>query len=234
MTDLAGRGTAAFVGAAVGDALGWPQEDRSSNVDRKIPTPSMAFRSWRRRGGGRFNAYEEVIGPGEYSDDTQMICAVARSLTAGDDAWHDWLTGVELPAFSFYQRGGGRALLAACRAWSVGVAPWESHREADTGTYFRAGGNGGAMRVLPHALAAAAAGRPVNITDVFRDVVSTHGHPRAAVGAVVQAVALRSALTVEGTLGYGDLIDVLLDDPSCWTSLPEEHAMPGGWLVVRR
>lgn len=229
MTELSDRGVAAFVGAAVGDALGWPQENRSSNVDRTMPSPMMTFRRWRRRGGGRFNAYEETIGSGEYSDDTQMSCAVARSLTKGS-AWYDWLTRVELPHFPIYQRGGGKALLAACRAWSAGVAPWQPHRETDAGSYFAAGGNGGAMRVLPHALAAAAADRPVSKADVLRDTVTTHGHPRAVIGALVQAVALRTALTVVETLGYGQLIDALLDDPAAWAALPELDEMPAGWL----
>jgi ADP-ribosylglycohydrolase/predicted enzyme related to lactoylglutathione lyase len=232
MADLSDRGVAAFVGAAVGDALGWPQENRSSNVDRKMPPPAMAFRSWLRRGGGRFNAYEEVIAAGEYSDDTQMILAGARSLTKGELAWSEWLTGVELPAFSVYQRGGGRALLAACRAWAAGVAPWQPHRDTDPSSYFNAGGNGGAMRVLPHALAAAAAGDPISTNNVFCDAVATHGHPRAVVGALVQAVAIRTALTVNGTLGYGELLDVLLDNPAAWATVPEEDAMPTGWLAA--
>jgi ADP-ribosylglycohydrolase/predicted enzyme related to lactoylglutathione lyase len=233
VTELFDRGVAAFVGAAIGDALGWPQENRSSNVDRTIPQPAMTFRSWRRRGGGRFNSYEEAIGAGEYSDDTQMICVSARSLTRREGEWYDWLTRVELPTFPVYQRGGGRALLAACRAWGIGVSPWQPHRETDPSSYFNAGGNGGAMRVLPHALAAAAAGRPIAGGNVFRDVTATHGHPRAIVGALVHGVALWTALRIKGTLAYGELIDALLDEPAAWAIVPEVDVSSSGWLTAR-
>jgi len=229
MTDLAARAAGAFLGAAVGDALGWPQENRSSNVDLKAPTPAMAFRSWQRRSGGRFTPYEEEISAGDYSDDTQMLCAVARSVARGP-SWYEWLTAVELPAFAVYQRGAGRSLLAACRAWTAGVPPWDPHKSTNPGVYFNAGGNGGAMRVLPHAIAAAAEGRAVDKDRLFRDVTATHGHPRAALGAAVQAAALHAGLNVDHTLGYGELIEALLDRTDVWASLPQAELMPSGWL----
>jgi ADP-ribosylglycohydrolase/predicted enzyme related to lactoylglutathione lyase len=233
VADLVERGAAAFLAAAVGDALGWPQENRSSIVDRKVPSPSMSFRAWRRRSGNRFSPYEEVIGAGEYSDDTQMICSVARSFAGSGPRWYDQLTGSELPAFPLYQRGAGRALLEACRSWAAGVPPWVRHSSNDPKSYYGAGGNGGAMRVLPHALNAAAADSPVSVNDVFRDVTATHGHLRAIVGAFVQAVALRTALLVGGTLGYGELLEALLDDPKPWATPPDAESMPEGWLAAR-
>lgn len=82
------RAKGALLGAAVGDALGWPQEDRSQRIDQNRSCPSAkasrSFVSWRRRSGGRFYAHEEVIKAGEYSDDTQLILATARSLLFKD------------------------------------------------------------------------------------------------------------------------------------------------------
>ena len=231
MSDVTSRATAAFLGAAVGDALGWPQENRSSNVDRKTPQPSMAFRAWLRRSGGRFNAYDEPVAAGTYSDDTQMICAVARSLLRGS-AWHEWLTAVELPSFPIYQRGAGRALLAASRAWSAGVPPWQEHKATEPRAYFEAGGNGGAMRILPHVVAAVGAGRPLGVNALFRDVGASHGHPRASVGAALHAAALHMSLTMGGTLGYGELIQSLLDDSSQWATIPDLKSMPEGWVAA--
>jgi ADP-ribosylglycohydrolase/predicted enzyme related to lactoylglutathione lyase len=230
MTDLSTRATAAFLGAAVGDALGWPQENRSSNVDRKAPQPSMAFRAWMRRSGGRFNPYEEPVAAGAYSDDTQMICAVARSLLQGR-TWNDWLTAVEMPSFRLYQRGAGRALLAGCRAWSAGVPPWREHKTTNPNAYFEAGGNGGAMRILPHVVTAVGAGRQLEVCVLFRDVVASHGHPRASVGAALHAAALHMSLSMGGTLGYGELIQALLDDSSQWATVPDHESMPDGWLA---
>ncbi len=229
MTDLAARAAAAFLGAAVGDALGWPQENRSSNIDRKAPAPAMTFRSWWRRGGGRFSPYEEEIHAGCHSDDTQMLCAVARSLARGP-SWYEWLTGVELPIFPLYQRGAGRALLSACRAWAAGVPPWEPGKSTNPSAYFAAGGNGGAMRILPHALVAAAEDRAVDVDRVFCDVAATHGHPRASLGAALQAAALHAGLNFDRTLGYGELIEMLLDRTDIWASMPRVERMPAGWL----
>src|SRR5258708_37818829 len=92
----------AFVSAAVGDALGWPQEARSNIVGgqkaRDVP-PQPRFRSWRRNSGTQYARYQETIEAGEYSDDTQLLLAVARSCLTGRN-WLTWLTRVELPAWT--------------------------------------------------------------------------------------------------------------------------------------
>ena len=101
----------AFLGAAVGDALGWPNEMPARRVrgsnggDASLRT---GFETWRRRSGGRFMPHEEVIRAGEYSDDTQLLLCSARSLLRGG-AWLDHLVSKELPTWRLYQRGGGGA-----------------------------------------------------------------------------------------------------------------------------
>jgi len=83
----------ALLGVAVGDALGWPQEDRSNIVGgarARDVEPQAAFRAWRRAAGTQYARYEEPVREGEYSDDTQLMLAVARACLQGD-AWLHWL-----------------------------------------------------------------------------------------------------------------------------------------------
>ena len=108
----------AFLAFAAGDALGWPQEmPRSVRGGPVGGSPSLEFRTWTRRSGGRFRPYDEVIGAGEYSDDTQLTLAVARSRTNhGADWWRAFMR-VELPRWTIYERGGGGATKRAAQAW---------------------------------------------------------------------------------------------------------------------
>ena len=70
------RAEAAMLAAAVGDALGWPQENRASRVGgRRGVEPELEFSEWRRREGGSYAPHEETIAAGTYSDDTQLILA---------------------------------------------------------------------------------------------------------------------------------------------------------------
>ena len=81
-----------FLGAAVGDALGWPQEARGGLVggqterDRATPSGGVS-RLVRARGPTHSNRYRDPVRPGEYSDDTQLLLATARSCLAGDRWW---------------------------------------------------------------------------------------------------------------------------------------------------
>ncbi len=219
-------------GAAAGDALGWPQELRSSIVGgqkaKDTLSPQPHYRDWERYAGSRFSGkYRDPVGRGQYSDDTQLLCAVGRSLLSGDE-WYERLTRVELPAWKVYQRGGGGAVLRAATAWAEGRAPWvtgKSARQRESVEQYRnAGANGVAMRIAPHV---------VWWTDdqdlavnVLRDGLATHGHPRALVGALLYAGALRAALRSKETLQYGGLIessrDALADDQWAASLLPPE------------
>lgn len=224
MTDLRRvdpvRADGLLLGAAVGDALGWPQEDRSSiiggNKARQVE-PAMQFRSWRRHGGTQYQRYVELIGEGEYSDDTQLLAATARACLRGKD-WLDWLRRVELPMWPLYQRGGGAAVLRSSRAWSEGRAPWQGSAQkarALASSYFQAGANGVAMRIAPHVVVTAGDPTPERLlARCLMDGLSTHGHPRAHIGGLVYALAVRTALTQEDTLGYGTLLESVLSEPT--------------------
>ncbi len=237
--DITYRSGGIFLGAAVGDALGWPQEQRSGIVGGKSARevdPEPRFRAWKRYTGSQFLKYVENVTPGTYSDDTQLLCAVARSNLSDD--WYSWLTKLELPFWLNYQRGGGGATIRAARAWSSGQPPWSqadqpknakrNHRLA----YFQAGGNGVAMRIAPHAVATIYDKPDELVARVVKDGITTHGHPRALVGAAVFAIAVRHLILQEGTLQYGDLLNSVIHEPSWQEGGTAFRDVPSEWLLA--
>lgn len=223
------RAIAAFLGAAIGDALGWPFEGRADDA----PNPrdwDGKFLAWKKRSGSRYALWWEQVKPGEYSDDTQLILAVARARAIGEDWWRHFAR-VELPFWTCYERGGGGATKRAANSWLSGVAPWDSSAKDVAVRYFEAGGNGAAMRVLPHCVAHASDDDFSSLAaDVLADAVTTHGHPRALVGALIFAYIVWSAFKRVGVLEYADLIRRCLDDASVWGALPDiSHRWPS-WL----
>ncbi|MFD3310266.1 ADP-ribosylglycohydrolase family protein [Streptomyces sp. NPDC058694] len=201
-----------FLGAAVGDALGWPQEVRGGLVggqkERDRATPRPEFQSWTRYAGHYSRRYRDPVHAGEYSDDTQLLLATARSCLAGE-RWWERLTKVELPTWPLYQRGGGGAVLAAAASWADGRPPWlqdgPARAQAVEKRYRDAGANGVAMRIAPHVLWAETSDDLIR--RIVLDGIATHGHPRALVGALVYAFALRDAASSRTTHGFGDSVE---------------------------
>ncbi len=226
---LESKAIAAFLAFASGDALGWPQEDRSRALGPTSAKPSSAFRSWRRIAGGRFWAHEDEIGAGEYSDDTQLMAAVSRALLTGE-TWWGRLVSTELPLWLAYERGGGRATKVAARSWEQGIAPWQLDKTDKRARYFDAGGNGVAMRALPHAVRHARRDdAALLVTDVFADGVATHGHPRALVGASIYALAAWWLLRRSRTLAFGQLLTFLVQNQRTWAMVPPLGNGFAGW-----
>ncbi|KJE20118.1 ADP-ribosylglycohydrolase [Frankia torreyi] len=217
----------AFLGAAAGDALGWPQERREQVrlPGERDPLPGE-FAPWTRVAGGRFRPRLEPVNSGEYSDDTQLLLCVARARLSGGARWLDQLRDVELPTWLLYERGGGAAVKRASRSWASGVAPW-SNKDSDR--YFDAGANGVAMRVAPHALDARTQSRQIALDDAFSDGILTHGHPRALIGARLHVQAVWNLTRLDHSLGYGALIDDLIDDKQ-WAELPSHSVVPEDWV----
>lgn len=222
----------AFLGAAIGDALGWPQERRAA---RRRPLPRLkaarvAFESWFWRGGGRFNSYAERIEPGEYSDDTQLLLATARCLRYGK-RWQEAFYYQELPIWLLYERGGGSATKAAAEAWAQGKPPWlvlGAPQGAKDVKYFEAGGNGAAMRILPHAVVGGRTREEMQ-HDVLVNAIATHGHPRALVGALLYADAAWLACRLARPLPYGVLVDSLLEVADSWHEACRWLTEISGW-----
>ncbi len=228
------RAEGAFLAFAAGDALGWPQEMRRNVRSGAHGTsPRIEFQTWTRRRGGRYRPFDETIGAGEYSDDTQLTLAVARSRTNhGDDWWKAFML-VELPRWTIYERGGGGATKRAAQAWVAGRPPWQSGKADVVRRYFDAGGNGVAMRVLPHALFLAGDADPTALVrDVVRDGTATHGHPRALVGAAACAYAAWTLVRRSRTLGFGELLDLLIDERDGWGTYPDLGRGGEAWSTV--
>ena len=224
------KAVGAFVGVAAGDALGWPQEiPRKTLGSNARPDPSEQFREWMRRVGWRGAARIERVRHGEYSDDTQLTLAVARSRLVGRDEWLRTFTRTELPLWTLYERGGGGATKRAAASWLKGVPPWSKAGLCER--YFEAGGNGVAMRVIPHAVSYAGSSAPDQlIRDVVADGVSTHGHPRALVGAAANAFAAWWLLRVERTVNYGELLEVVRENSSVWGTFAATEGCESEWF----
>lgn len=211
--------TGALIGAAIGDALGWPNEQNSKNI-RKNRNSIRTYVEWNRRAGGKYWPHEEKICAGEYSDDTQLIIATARSLLRGRQ-WSNFFRQAELPAWLKYERGGGGATKRAAQKWANNMSPWDekSNSPLEIKDYFMAGGNGVAMRILPHIFR-----NEENAEKIMEQVVLngmyTHGHPRALIGAMLYAMAVRTLIQQDVVLSYGELIDVLIEEKQ-WSKLPE-------------
>lgn len=221
----------ALLALAAGDALGWPQEFPRNVCGKVQSEPAhIEFEAWTRRSGGRYQPFEEVIRAGDYSDDTQLTLAVARCRINHGSAWWTALTRLELPLWPLYERGGGGATKRAASAWAGGHPPWRSNKENSIRQYFDAGGNGVAMRVLPHALFLSEQDCPDALMhDVVRDGITTHGHPRALIGATVYAYAAWSLARRRDTLGFGELLELLLDEAHVWGKYPQSDRDGRPW-----
>lgn len=227
------RAIAAFLGAAVGDALGWPFEGRAAG---KLDATKWdgQFVHWRKRSGSRFSPRWERIDAGAYSDDTQLILAISRS-RANERNWWEHFARVELPFWTCYERGGGGATKRAANSWLGGVAPWDSEAKDVAKRYFEAGGNGAAMRVLPHCVSHA---RDDDFSalakDILADGVITHGHPRALVGALTFGYILWKSFKRVGTLDYGSLLRQCLEEVDAWGTFPDiSHQWPS-WFPAAK
>ena len=77
------------------------------------------------------------------------------------------------------------------------------------------------MRVVPHAILSAEQDESTNLLkDIDLDGISTHGHPRALIGARVYGYATWLLLRRTTTLGFGELVDELTSTTSDWGRPP--------------
>jgi ADP-ribosylglycohydrolase len=188
-----------MVFSAVGDALGWPTEFLERKAGRRPPftLPLRDFVSWQKFVGGRWWGYLDDIGRGEYSDDTQLALAVARSISSTGDFEPERFAYSELPLWLHYERGGGRSVKTAARALVRPKIDWlHNFYKQGAADYRTAGANGAAMRSLPIALVSSGNERRL-VRDSFFNSVITHGHPRAILGTILFGLAVRHSLLEE-------------------------------------
>lgn len=213
----------AMLGTAIGDALGWPNEPRAKNKSKKDQI-NDGFIKWVRNDRNP-RWHQETIYPGEYSDDTQMTLSIARSILTGN--WEEFFSKKELPFWLNYERGGGGALLKAAKSYKNGISPWENRFSKD---YFNAGGNGAAMRILPHVISFAnRENTHALMIEILKNTLITHGHPRAFLGATCYGYLLNYILRKNSVLEYGELVDVAINGQEIWGKIPDDISL-NNWL----
>jgi ADP-ribosyl-[dinitrogen reductase] hydrolase len=183
------RALGAFIGLAVGDALGTTLEFEAR--DRKPPIYDMV-------GGGPFD-----LKPGQWTDDTSMALCLADSLIACDGLDERDL----MERFCRWYQGGENSCTGGC--FDIGIttrSALEHFRQTDDPiagpTDARTAGNGSIMRLAPAAL------RYWNAPELLREAsrrqsYTTHGANEAVDGC--EALSAVLAALIEGT----PLTDVL-------------------------
>lgn len=187
--------------AAIGDALGWMTEFEKSKdtLRKKFGSDYInTFHNWEKNVGGRFHGYVDKLKAGSYSDDTQLLLSVARSIKSDGFVDQQYFAKKELPEWLLYSRGAGRTIKNAARKIERKSAQWNKNfftfkAGKTTIDYRESGANGAAMRILPISLANF--GEPDKIKEeIFGNSIITHGHPRAILGAMLYGYSINTIL----------------------------------------
>lgn len=189
--------------SAIGDALGWITEFEKSpqSLKEKFGTEKIdKFYPWKKTVGGRFYGYIDNIKAGSYSDDTQLLLAVARSIKADGSLDHNHFAKVELANWLDYARGGGRTVKTAADKIQRKSVQWFNNFynfkvNGENSDYRQSGANGAAMRVLPIALANLGDIEKIK-EEIFCNSIITHGHPRALLGAMLYGYAVNQIIVI--------------------------------------
>lgn len=183
--------------SAIGDALGWITEfeKNTQSLKNKFGTERIeSFHTWKKQVGGKYYGFIDTIKAGSYSDDTQLLLAVARSIEEDGSVNHNYFAKDELANWLYYARGGGRTVKTAAKKIQRKSVKWFNNFynykvNGENYDYKQSGANGAAMRVLPIALANL--GKPEKIKEeIFCNSIITHGHPRAILGAMLYGFAI--------------------------------------------
>jgi ADP-ribosylglycohydrolase len=198
--------------SAVGDALGWPTEFLKPDGRRNHPydLPIRDFVQWRKVVGGKWWGYEDEIAPGQYSDDTQLMLAVARCISETGEFQPELFAYEEFPLWLHYQCGGGSSVKTAARKLIGKKASWlKNFYRVGELNYKNAGANGAAMRNLAISLANIDR-EPQLIKDSFFNTLISHGHPRAILGTILFGLSVRYLITTS-QLSRSEMISYLRD-----------------------
>lgn len=187
--------------SAIGDALGWITEFEKSqqSLKEKFGTERIEnFYAWKKTVGGRFYGFIDTIKAGSYSDDTQLLLAVARSIKKDGNLDHNYFAKTELANWLDYARGGGRTVKTAADKISRKSIKWFNNFysfkvNGENYDYKQSGANGAAMRVLPIALANLGNTEKIK-EEIFCNSIITHGHPRAILGAMLYGYAVNQII----------------------------------------
>lgn len=166
---VADRAGAALFGTFVGDALGMPFEGLPREL---IPR--------------HVEMVEARLGRGTYTDDTQMMVALAESLIARGRVDVEHLSRAFLDAYDV-ERGYGGGTRRVLELWRAGVAVDVAAAQVFDGQGSR--GNGAAMRIAPVAVCFRDDHERLCV-EAAASARVTHAHPVGVDGAVVQAAAI--------------------------------------------
>ncbi|XHF35546.1 ADP-ribosylglycohydrolase family protein [Pseudomonas chlororaphis] len=199
--------------AAAGDALGWITELSNGPAGVKSRTGSTEVKqpvAWQRLIAGR-NGPKVALPAGTYSDDTQLRLAVSRSIRGNGVFDVETFAKIELPVWPTYALGAGLGTKAAALNLSRRGVNWFSNFYAKGAqSYIQSGGNGAAMRIQPHVWSSKGDDQEM-LLNVFRDAITTHGHPHGFCGAIFHALVLKETLQ-EGSI----------PDPSSWKEIAKQ------------
>lgn len=175
----AARARGALLGTFVGDALGMPFEGAAPEA---VPE--------------RVDMVAARGGRGTYTDDTQMMIALAESLLEQGQIDDEHLARAFQYAYD-PKRGYGGGTQRVLALWAAGTPVSAAAGQIFDGRGSR--GNGAAMRVAP--VAVCFAHDPDRLCDqAARSARVTHAHPVGVDAAVVQAAAIGAAFRVDDVL----------------------------------
>ena len=197
--ELRDKYRSALVFSGIGDALGWPMEFGHRQQIKE-------FESWKKIVGGKYWGYEQIVDPGMYSDDMQLILSTARCIDESGKFDPSAFSYLELPLWLAYEQGGGKATKLAAHALASGkewfLNFYSRKDKKSTTSYVDSGGNGALMRTLPLIL--------VNwdnqenlLKEVWKNSIITHGHPRALIASF--AYSLTAKVILEGKRNFSDV-----------------------------
>jgi poly(ADP-ribose) glycohydrolase ARH3 len=169
----------ALLGTFVGDALGMPFE---GVPPERIPA--------------RVEMVEARRGRGTYTDDTQMMIALAESLAECGRVDPRHLARAFGLAYE-PDRGYGGGTRRVLELWASGVSVEDASRQIFGGQGSR--GNGAAMRIAPIAVRFADEPRRL-VAEAARSALVTHAHAVGVDAALAQAAAIGAALRREPIL----------------------------------
>ncbi len=213
-SDLLDRALGAYLGLAVGDALGattefmTPREIRQQhNVHRELS------------GGGWLK-----LGPGRVTDDTEMTLALGRSILARGgidshavaEAFSDWMRSKPVDIGNTVRRGISHYRMTG--------EPVGAHDQYNAG-------NGACMRCLPVALVHCFSGDAVMVEASRRQTHVTHNNAVADAG--TEAVLRMVIVALKGG-GHGDLrvhANQLVGSYSQYAFERRRMENPSGWIV---
>ncbi len=115
---------------AIRDALGWMTEfeKRQDTLKKKFVTDYInSFHAWGKNVGGRFYDCIDKLNSGSYSDDTQLLLSVARSIDKDGFVDQQYFAKSELPNWLLYLRGAGRTIKNVARKIERKPTKWSKY-----------------------------------------------------------------------------------------------------------